>query len=73
MTAISAINDYYVLKVFATVLCVHTVFASLFSRHASLQGKFGEGESLGIWEHQVANRWSESAVCSPLSLLLPLP
>ena len=29
--------------------------------------------SLGIWEHQVAHRWSESPVCSPLSLLLPLP
>ena len=40
MTAISAINDHYVLKVFATILCVHRVGQNLFSRHASLQGKF---------------------------------
>ena len=46
MTAISAINDHYGLKEFATVLCVHTVVHSLFSRHASLQWKFGKGE---VW------------------------
>ena len=46
MTAISAINDHCGLKLFATVLCVHTVGQNLFSRHASLQWKFGKGE---VW------------------------
>ena len=40
MTAISAISDHYGLKLFATVLSVHTVVHSLFSHHASQQGKF---------------------------------
>ena len=73
MTAISAISDHYGLKLFATVLSVHTVGQNLFSRHDSLQGRCWRRESLGIWENQVANRWSESPVCSPMSLLLPLP
>ena len=29
------------------------------------KGSFGEGESLGIWEHQVANTWSESLFSVP--------
>ena len=73
MTTISAINDHYGLKLFTTLLCVHTVGQNFSHIMPNCKGNFREGESLGIWEHQVVNRWSESPVFSPLSLLFPLP
>ena len=73
MTAISAINDHYGLKLFSTPLCVHTVGKKFSQVMSNCKESFGEGESLSIWEHQVANTWSESPVFSPLSWLLPLP